>query len=71
MFYEQCCREGTDHLTWNLPAGMGGYKTRCSVPSILVRGTAWYSLATRGLVWRGGVGGGVGSVVSCSSYSNG
>ena len=36
----------------------------------LVRGTAWYSLATRGLVWGGGVGGGVGRMVSCESHSN-
>ena len=35
-----------------------------------VRGTAWYSLATRGLVIGGGVGGGVGRMVCCSSYSN-
>ena len=35
-----------------------------------VRGTAWYSLATRGLVWGGGVGGGVGRMVCCKSYSN-
>ena len=38
--------------------------------SLIVRGTAWYSLATRGLVWGGGVGG-VGRVVCCKSYSNG
>ena len=36
-----------------------------------VRGTAWYSLATRGLVFGGGVGGGVGRMVCCNSYSNG
>ena len=35
-----------------------------------VRGTAWYSLATRGLVWGGGVCGGVGRMVCCNSYSN-
>ena len=35
-----------------------------------VRGTAWYSLATRGLVMGGGVGGGVGRMVCCNSYSN-
>ena len=35
-----------------------------------VRGTAWYSLATRGLVMGGGVGGGVGSMVCCNGYSN-
>ena len=35
-----------------------------------VRGTAWYSLATRGLVMGGGVGGGVGRMVCCSSHSN-
>ena len=33
-----------------------------------VRGTAWYSLATRGLVMGGGVGGGVGRIVHCNSY---
>ena len=36
-----------------------------------VRGTAWYSLATRGLVVGGGVGGGVGRMVHCNSYSDG
>ena len=36
-----------------------------------VRGTAWYSLATRGLVLGGGVGGGVGRMVHCNSYSDG
>ena len=36
----------------------------------IVRGTAWYSLATRGLVLGGGVGGGVGSMVHCNSYSD-
>ena len=36
-----------------------------------VRGTAWYSLATRGLVMGGGVGGGVGSMAHCNSYSDG
>ena len=35
-----------------------------------VRGTAWYSLATRGLVKGGGVGGGVGRMMCCNSYSN-
>ena len=35
-----------------------------------VRGTAWYSLATRGLVMGGGVGGGVGRMVHCNSYSD-
>ena len=35
-----------------------------------VRGTAWYSLATRGLVLGGGVGGGVGRMVHCNSYSD-
>ena len=40
-----------------------------STPS--VRGTAWYSLATRGLVMGGGVGGGVGRIVHCNSYSDG
>ena len=35
-----------------------------------IRVTAWYSLGTRGLVGRGGVGGGVGSMVCCNSYSN-
>ena len=35
-----------------------------------VRGTAWYSLATRGLVLGGGVGGGVGRMVHCKSYSD-
>ena len=40
-------------------------------PTILtVRGTAWYSLATRGLVVGGGVGGGVGSMVHCNGYSD-
>ena len=38
--------------------------------SAIVRGTAWYSLATRGLVIGGGVGGGVGRMVYCNSYSN-
>ena len=37
---------------------------------ISVRGTAWYSLATRGLVLGGGVGGGVGSMVHCNRYSD-
>ena len=32
-------------------------------PKHSVRGTAWYSLATRGLVFGGGVGGGVGRMV--------
>ena len=36
-----------------------------------VRGTAWYSLATRGLVMGGGDGGGVGSIVDCNGYSDG
>ena len=35
-----------------------------------VRGTAWYSLATRCLVLGGGVGGGVGRMVHCNSYSD-
>ena len=35
-----------------------------------VRGSAWYSLATRGLVMGGGVGGGVGRMVHCNSYSD-
>ena len=35
-----------------------------------VRGTARYSLATRGLVMGGGVGGGVGRMVHCNSYSD-
>ena len=35
-----------------------------------VRGTAWYSLATRGLVIGGGVGGGVGRMLHCKSYSD-
>ena len=35
-----------------------------------VRGTAWYSLATGGLVLGGGVGGGVGRMVHCNSYSD-
>ena len=35
-----------------------------------VRGTAWYSLATRGLVIGGRFGGGVGSMVHCNSYSD-
>ena len=39
-------------------------------PGVGVRGTAWYSLATRGLVMGGGVGGGVGRMVCCNSYSN-
>ena len=38
--------------------------------SVIVRGTAWYSLATRGLVLGGGVGGGVGRMVHCNSYSD-
>ena len=43
----------------------------CTVDVIdAVRGTAWYSLATRGLVMGDGVGGGVGSMVSCNGYSN-
>ena len=37
---------------------------------VSVRGTAWYSLATRVLVIGGGVGGGVGRVVHCNSYSD-
>ena len=37
---------------------------------VVVRGTAWYSLATRGLVMGGGVGGGVGRMVHCDSYSD-
>ena len=44
--------------------------TRPTRHCIFVRGTAWYSLATRGLVLRGGVGGGVGRMVYCNSYSN-
>ena len=36
----------------------------------IVGGTAWYSLATRGLVIGGGVGGGVGRMVHCNSYSD-
>ena len=39
-------------------------------PDKTVRGTAWYSLATRGLVMGGGVGGRVGRMVCCNSYSN-
>ena len=35
-----------------------------------VRGTAWYSLATRGLVLGGGVGGGVRRMVHCNGYSD-
>ena len=35
-----------------------------------VRGTAWYPLATRGLVLGGGVGGGVGRMVHYNSYSD-
>ena len=35
-----------------------------------VRGTAWYSLATRGLVMGGGVSGGVGRMMHCNSYSD-
>ena len=38
--------------------------------SLSVRGTAWYSLATRGLVLGGGVGGGVGRMVHCNGYSD-
>ena len=41
-----------------------------SITDLAVRGTAWYSLATRGLVMGGGVGGGVGRMVYCNSYSN-
>ena len=37
---------------------------------LIVRGTAWYSLATRGLVMGGGVGGGVGRMMHCNSYSD-
>ena len=37
---------------------------------VIVRGTAWYSLATRGLVLGGGVGGGVGRMMHCNSYSD-
>ena len=40
------------------------------VYGVSVRGTAWYSLATRGLVLGGGVGGGVGRMVHCNSYSD-
>ena len=36
----------------------------------IVRGTAWYSLATRGLVFGGGVGGGVGRMVHCNGNSD-
>ena len=36
----------------------------------VVRVTAQYLLSTRGLVVRGGVGGGVGSMVHCKSCSN-
>ena len=35
-----------------------------------VRGAAQYLLDTRGLVVGGGVGGGVGSMVHCNSYSD-
>ena len=35
-----------------------------------VTGMAWYSLATRGLVMGGGVGGGVGRMVHCTRYSD-
>ena len=35
-----------------------------------VRGTAQHLLSTRGLVGRGGVGGGVGRMVHCDSYSD-
>ena len=35
-----------------------------------VGGTAWYSVATRGLVLGGDVGGRVGRMVCCNSYSN-
>ena len=48
----------------NLPSTVGTGTT------ISVRGTAWYSLATRGLVMGGGVGGGVGRMVHCNSYSD-
>ena len=37
---------------------------------VIVRGTAWYSMVTRGLVIGGGVGGGVGRMVHCNSYSD-
>ena len=37
---------------------------------LFVRGTAWYSLATRGLVLGGGVGGGVGRMVGCNGNSD-
>ena len=42
----------------------------CHHCAMSVRGTAWYSLATRGLVLGGGVGGGVGRMVHCNSYSD-
>ena len=43
---------------------------KCEIcpPHGIVRGTAWYSLASRGLVVGGGVSGGVGSMVNC--YDN-
>ena len=44
--------------------------TREEIISKPVRGTAWYSLATRGLVLGGGVGGGVGRMVHCNGYSD-
>ena len=40
------------------------------VEKLNVRGTAWYSLATRGLVLGGGDGGGVGRMVHCNRYSD-
>ena len=49
--------------------GRGAQEARCQEIG-LVRVTAWYSLSTRGLVVGGGVGGGVGSMVHCNSYSD-
>ena len=52
-------------LTCSVEGTRVGYDDRSTV-----RGTAWYSLATRGLVKGGGVGGGVGRMVHCNSYSD-
>ena len=45
-------------------------RLRGQEPTDPVRGTAWYSLVTRALVRGGGVGGEVGGMVHCKSYSN-
>ena len=51
--------------------GSSSWVQRWGASAAPVRGTAWYSLATRGLVMGGGVGGGVGRMFHCKSYSDG